>query len=71
MSTLSISTKNVSTTFNLYGSMQLKSPRESSNNESYFPSLRFPEQFKEDMYVETWIDQMESYVKHFEKELRV
>ena len=74
MSTLSIPTNNASTTVNLYGSMQLKSPRESSNqwnSGSYFPSLRVPEQFKEEMCVETWIEQMESYVKQFEKGLWV
>ena len=33
--------------------------------------MRVPEQFKEDMCVETWIDLMESYVKQFEKGLPV
>ena len=57
-------TNNFSITVNLYGSMQFKNPRESSNqwnNGNNFPSIRVPEKFKEDMCVETWIDQMESY----------
>ena len=74
MSAMSSPTNNASTTVNLYGSMQFKNPRESPNqwnNGSNFPSIRVPEQFKEDMCVETWIDQMESYVRQFEKGLWV
>ena len=54
--------------------MQLKKTRESPNqwnHGSNFPSIRGPEQFKEDICVETWIDQKESYVRQFEKGIRV
>ena len=67
---MSSQTNNASTTANLHGSMQFKNPMESPNqwnNVSNFP----PEQFKDDMCVETWIDQMEPYVKQFEKRLWV
>ena len=69
MSKMSSPTNNASTTVNLYDSMQLKKTRESPNqwnHGSNFPSIRGPEQFKEDICVETWIDQMESYVRQFE-----
>jgi len=69
---------NTATTVNLYGSVQLKDPIESThiwNNGNKFSPInnivKAPKEFNESMCVETWLEQIECFLRPFDKRIWV